>query len=219
MYFVNEIVPELRDELGAPNDRFRFKMQLIKLQDVEEIVNKIFDEEAPPDLYFHNAQLAKNIASQIDLLATAEKMPDDEYICVKLASIFIISGFIYDYNNPDEASCNLIENILPRFGFDESHIISAKRLIRNSFNEKYESASDRILHDARYEYLGRIDYVRLTDKLLKERNEHGILTSVSAWIDIQKKLLTDHEFQTATGKLLRSVPAEDQVASLYACYK
>jgi class 3 adenylate cyclase len=219
MYFVNEIIPELRDEQGAPNGRFRFKMQLIKLQDVEEAVKKIFDDEASPDLYFHNVQLAKNITSQVDLLATAEKMPEDEFICLKLASIFVISGFIYDYDNPVEASGKLMENTLPRFGFDENHIISANHIIKNSFNEKYESASDRILHDARYDYLGRVDYVVLTDKLLRERKEHGIQTTVNTWIDIQEKLLTDHEFLTETGKLLRSVQAEDQIASLIAYYK
>jgi adenylate cyclase len=219
MYFVNEIIPELRDEQGAPNGRFRFKMQLIKLQDVEETVNKIFEDEAPPDLYFHNAKLARNITSQVDLLSTAEKIPEDEYISLKLASIFIISGFISDYDNPVEAACNMMENTLPRFGFEENHIFSAKRIIRNSFNEKYESVSDRILHDARYDYLGRVDYVRLTDRLLRERNEHGILTAASVWIDIQKKFLTDHEFLTGTGKLLRSVPSEDQIESLNAYYK
>ncbi len=219
MYFVKEIIPELRDELGTPNSRFRFKMQLIKLQDVEEAVNKIFDDEAPPDLYFHNARLAKNITNQIDLLATSEKMPEDEYICLKLASIFVITGYIYDYDNPGVASVNLMENTLPRFGFDENHIISAKHIISNSFNEKYESASDRIMHDARYDYLGRVDYIRLTEKLLRERNEHGIQTAVSNWIGIQIKLLNDHEFITGTGKLLRSVQAEDQIASLNAYYK
>ena len=55
MYFVNGIVPELRDEEGKPNKKFILKMQMIKLQDIEEVVLKMFDDEAPPDLYFHNA--------------------------------------------------------------------------------------------------------------------------------------------------------------------
>ena len=58
MYFVKEIIPELSDDQGFPNNRFRFKMQLIKLQDVEETVNKMFIDDAPPNLWFHNAQLA-----------------------------------------------------------------------------------------------------------------------------------------------------------------
>ena len=214
MYFVEGIAPELRDEQGVPNNRFRFKLQLIKLQDVEEMVDRIFAEEAPPDLYFHNAQLAKNISSQVELLATAEKLPEEVYINLKLASIFLITGYISDYNSPAEASFALMDEILPRFGFDADNTEAARKLISNSFNQKNETIADEIMHDARYDYLGRVDFIKLTDKLLRERNEHGIVTTGQSWIEFQKKLLSDHEFLTRTGKLLRSVSIEEQVKAL-----
>jgi class 3 adenylate cyclase len=219
MYFVQGIIPGLCDEQGFPNNKFRFKMQLIKLLDVEETVNKIFIDEAPPSLYFHNAQLAMSITSQAELLATAEQLPEVQYINLKLASIFLITGFITDYDNPAEASFSLMEEILPCFGFDESYIISTRHVISNFFMGKHESVTDKILHDARYDYLGRVDYIKLTDKLLRERNEHGIVTDINAWIDIQKKLLTDHDFLTKTGKLLRSVPLDEQMTALQTWYK
>jgi class 3 adenylate cyclase len=214
MYFVKEIIPELSDENGFPNNRFRFKMQLIKLQDVEETVNKMFIDDAPPSLWFHNAQLAVNITSQAELLATAEGLPLDQYVYLKLASVFLMTGYMSDYNNPAEASCRLMEAVLPSYGFDERYIISARDLINNSFNGKHESVTDKILHDARYDYLGRVDYIKLSEKLLKEKNEHGIIVSPEEWSDIQKKLLTDHDFLTNTGKLLRSVPITEQIAKL-----
>jgi hypothetical protein len=219
MYFVKGIIPELCDEQGFPNSRFRFKMQLIKLQDVEETVNKMFIDEAHPNLWFHNAQLAMSIVSQAELLATAERLPVEEYVNLKLASVFLVTGYMSDYNDPAEASFKLLDEMLPRFGFDESYIISARNIIANSFNEKYESDTEKILHDARYDYLGRVDYLKLSDKLLRERNEHGIITSPDAWRDIQKKFLKDHEFLTKTGKLLRSVPLEEQIAKLQALHK
>ena len=40
MYFVNGIVPELCDENGGPNRKFIVKMQMIKLQDIEEMIIK-----------------------------------------------------------------------------------------------------------------------------------------------------------------------------------
>jgi len=214
MYFVKEIIPELSDEKGFPNNRFRFKMQLIKLQDVEETVNKMIIDDAPPSLWFHNAQLAVSITSQAELLATAEGLPLEQYVNLKLASIFLMTGYMSDYNNPAEASCKLMDEMLPRYGFDEYYIVSARDLINNSFNGKHESDTDRILHDSRYDYLGRVDYIRLSEKLLKERNENGISTTPEEWSDIQKKLLTDHDFLTNTGKLLRSVPIEEQIAKL-----
>ena len=219
MYFVKGIIPDLSDEKGLPNNKFRFRMQLIKLQDVEETINKLFIDEAPPDLYFHNAQLAMSITSQVELIATSERLTEEQYIILKLASIFLITGFISDYNNPVDGAFNLMGDILPRFGFEESYVIAARRILTNSFDEKYESEVDKILHDAKYDYLGRVDYIKLTDRLLKERNEHGIITGDDNWLEVQEKLLLNHEFLTGTGKLLRSVTVEEQIAALQAFYK
>jgi adenylate cyclase len=214
MYFVQGIVPELRDEEGRPNKKFILKIQMIKLQDIEEVVIKMFDDEAPPNLYFHNSSLLKSVSSQAELLATAEKISEEEYVNLKLASMFLFTGYINNYDNPLEASFSSADEILPKYGFEQENINEVKRIIRNSFGDKQESVTDNILHDAKYDYLGRVDYIKLTDKLLREESEYGKSHSRKGWIDIQRKLLIDHEFITNTGKLLRSVPVEDQVGNL-----
>ncbi len=214
MYFVTGIVPELRDENGNPNRRFIVRMQKIKLQDVEEMIAKLFDEEAPPNLYFHNSTLLKNITNQVELLANAERIDEEIYIDLKLASIFLITGFISDYERPMEASLRLAEEILPKYGFGDNNLEITKKLIVNSFKNIRESLSDNILHDARYDYLGRVDFAKLSEKLLKERTEYGKATEQKAWIEYQRKQLIDHEFTTSTGKFLRSVSLEDQIAGL-----
>jgi class 3 adenylate cyclase len=216
MYFVNSIVPELRDEEGRPNKKFILKMQMIKLQDIEEVIIKMFDDEAPPNLYFHNSSIVKSISSQAELLATAEKISEEEYIYLKLASVFLFTGYINDYDKPLEASSRAVEEILPRYGFNQESINKVRKLIQNFFENNQETVTDNILHDATYDYLGRVDYIRLTDKLLREESEYGKSHSRKEWIDIQRKLLTGHEFLTNTGRLLRSVAIEDQVAALQA---
>ncbi len=138
MYFVNGIVPELSDENGKPNRKFILKMQMIKLQDIEEAVIKMFDDEAPPNLYFHNSSLVKSISNQVELLSNAEKLPDEEFINLKLASVFLFTGFIsdYDYEKPMEASLLAVEEILPRYGFDQANIEEVRKLIQNSYDNK-----------------------------------------------------------------------------------
>ena len=214
MYFVNSIVPELRDEEGRPNRKFILKIQMIKLQDIEDLIIKMFDDEAPPDLYFHNSSLVKSITNQIELLSTAESLPEEEFINLKLASLFLFTGYISDYNKPLEASSQLVEEILPRYGFDKANIDEVKKIIGNSFNNIQESNSDNILHDASYDYLGRVDFPMLSEKHLKEESENGKPHDIKEWTDLQRKLLIDHEFITNTAKLLRSVSVEDQISSL-----
>lgn len=214
MYFVQAIRPELRDEMGGPNRSFVVKMQIIKLQDIEEMVVKMFDDDAPQNLYFHNSSLVRSICTQTDLISTAEKLPEEDYVNLRLAAIFLLSGFITDYEKPMEESLKFVESKLPFYGFDEQNISMVKRLISNSYNGISGDLNDCILHDAKYEYLGRVDYPRLTDKLLRELTEYGKQVDAKSWIQMQKTLLGEHQFRTATARLLRSVTAEDQIAGL-----
>ena len=174
----------------------------------------MFDDEAPPDLYYHNSALVRSISNQVELLSTAEKLSDEEFINLKLASVFMYTGYISDYEKPMEASLRLVEEIIPRYGFSHENIVLTSKIIRNSYNDNQDTLSDRILHDARYDYLGRVDYLKLTEKLLRERKEYGKHLDNKSWIEIQKKLLSDHEFLTGTARYLRSVSVEEQIAEL-----
>jgi adenylate cyclase len=214
MYFVEGIVPELSDENGGPNRKFIVKMQMIKLQDIEEMVIKMFEDEAPPNLYFHNSSLVKSISNQVELLSVAENLPEEEFVNLKLASVFLLTGYISDYEKPMEASFRLVEEILPKYGFEQENIELTKKIIKNSFVGQPASLSDNILHDARYDYLGRVDFIKLTDKLLRERTEYGKHTDKKTWIEIQVKQLSEQEFITNTAKIFRSVSIADQVAGL-----
>jgi class 3 adenylate cyclase len=214
MYFVNGIIDELRNDTNGPNERFVIKMQKIKLQDVEESVIKMFDEEAPPDLYFHNSSLLKNVCAQVDLLSNAEQLNDEDYIRLKLAAMFLFTGYISDYENSAAASCRLAEEMMPGYGFSDEDLQKTKQLIMNSNSGHQESLSDKILFDSRFDYLGRIDYVRLIEKLLKEETQYGKAADKKAWVQDQRKLLSKNEFLTGTAKLLRSVSSDEQMAAL-----
>jgi hypothetical protein len=113
-----------------------------------------------------------------------------------------------------EASLRLVEEILPRYGFSHENVELTCIIIRNSYNGHQETLSDKILHDARYDYLGRVDYQQLTEKLFRERKEYGKHSDKISWIENQKKLLTEHEFLTTTAKLLRGVSVEEQISGL-----
>lgn len=219
MYFVNGIVDDLKDENNGPNHRFILKMQLIKLQDIEEYVLKMFDDEAPPNLYFHNSLSAKNICNQVDILSNAEKLSDEEHIQLKLAAIFLYTGFISDYDRPVEGACQIVEEVLPKFGFTKNNADAAKEIIVNSFNNKPESTSDFILHDARFDYMGRVDFIKLTEKLLKEETEYGKVRDPKEWMQNMKKQISGHEFKTTAANLLRGVSVDDQAEAMEAFIK
>ena len=108
----------------------------------------------------------------------------------------------------------LLKNTLPKYGFDQTIIAEVKRLIKNSFDNRVETETDKILHDARYNYLGRVDYIYLSDRLSKEEAENGKSRSRQEWIEIQVELLRGHDFLTNGATIMRSVSIEEQMAAL-----
>jgi hypothetical protein len=113
-----------------------------------------------------------------------------------------------------EGSQRLADELLPRHGFSQDNVEEIKRIIRNSFAGRMETVHDKILHDSRYDYLGRVDYVMLTGKLRKELAEHGIVYDDANWKEQQARLLNDHLFVTDTAKILRNVTVESQIMAL-----
>jgi len=214
MYFVTGFQPEMSDDEITPNSRFMMGLQTMKLMDVEEHVLKLFENEAPPNFYFHNASYIKGVSTQIDILSGAEELIAEEFIIVKLAGLFLFTGLIEDYVHPADPSRIEADEVLPRLGFDSITIERAKDLILKFFNEEFDTKSMMILHDAVYDYLGRVDFINLTKKLLKERKESGNVPDHIDWIEGQIEFVSRHAFLTSSSRMLASVPFEEQIRQL-----
>ena len=93
MYFVTGIRPELSEPDGSPNRKFLNKIEMIRILDVEEHVFTKYSENASPDLFFHSTDYIRSVCLQADLLARAEKLEDQDYIHLRLASVFLSFGY------------------------------------------------------------------------------------------------------------------------------
>jgi hypothetical protein len=64
-----------------------------------------------------------------------------------------------------------------------------------------------------------VDFIKLSEKLLKEETEYGKVGDIKTWIMQNIKLLSEVEFITSAAKLLRGVSAEDQIAAFNSFIK
>jgi hypothetical protein len=120
MYFVTGIQPELSETDGTPNSKFFTRIAMIRILDVEEHVFSSYAENASPDLFFHSTDYIRGVCLHADLLARAEKLDDRDYIHLRLASVFLFFGYVFDYQNPMTAARIRAEEILTVYGFDRS---------------------------------------------------------------------------------------------------
>lgn len=216
MYFVTGIRPELCNSDGSPNRRFFLKMEMIRIMDVEDHVFSKYSENASPDLFFHSPEYIHNICLHAELLARAEELDDEEYINLRLASVLLFFGYVFDYANPFGASRRRAGELLTVYGFNTASPDMIMKLIESAFSPVQETKAGMILHDAVYDFCGRVDFITMVDKLFREEMAYGKVSDPARWFDHLTEKIVRNPFLTATARTLQTVSADDQVKSLKA---
>jgi len=214
MYFVTGIRPELREPDGSPGRRFFTKIEMIRILDVEEHVFTRYSEIASPDLFFHSVDYIRGVCLQADLLARAEKLEDQDYIYIRLASVFIFYGYVFDYNDPQAAARKRAGEILTVYGFGPQTLEVVNGLMDSAFRPEQEGLAGMILHDALYDFTGRIDFVTMIDRLYREEMAYGKIDDPKTWFRNMAVKVEENQFLTETARKLRSVPLHDQLNAL-----
>ncbi len=216
MYFVNGIRPELSiDMKGSPNEKFGIRLQLLRLLDVEENMLSKMENELPEILSFHNLKHTVNVLTQVELIGRAEGISDEEMIFVQTAAIFHDSGFLDGFENNKQTSCFYAKDILPKYRYSNDQITTVCELIMSTQAPiSPDNKLEEILCDANLAYLGRVDFIDILKNQAKEMINFNIVSSEKEWFEKQLGFIKDHEFFTATARVLRDVSKEEQGSKL-----
>ncbi|MFO7934132.1 MAG: adenylate/guanylate cyclase domain-containing protein [Bacteroidales bacterium] len=216
MYFVTGLRPELSVDLkGIPNKRFFIKLQLLRLGDLED---KVFNEilrELPVTLHFHKLEHARRIYEQSFLLCRSEEIGQEERLLVRSAALMLFTGLTQSYTNYENRSSVITREILPDYKYTENQIdqicnlILATKTPFDPFNPL-----EKILIDAKMEYVGRPDYPTQINLLYKELTEMGRKITWPQFKQEQVEFLSRFNFFTLAAQRLREIPAEEQLDSL-----
>jgi len=216
MYFVNGLRPELSVDLKEiPNKRFFTKLQLLRLGDLED---KIFDDilkELPETLQFHNVEFARKVYNQSFLLCRAEEIEQEERLLVRTAALFLFTGFTQSFSNFENRSSVIAREILPDYGYAENQIDQVCNLIlatKQPFSPN--TILEKILVDAKMEFIGRPDYPAQIKLLFKELKEAGSKINGQQFKKQQLEILYSFEYFTVAGQRLREVPGAEQMSVL-----
>jgi len=212
MYFVNGIRPELSIDIkGLPNEKFRIRLQLLRLLDVEENILSKIENELPESISFHNLMHTVNVSTQVDLIGRAEGISDEEMIFVRTAALFHDSGFLDGPENYKQTSCFYAKDILPKYGYSNEQIkIVCELIMSTQMPVSPDNKLEKILCDANFAYLGRVDFIDIMKNQAKEMIYCNIVSSEKEWFKKQIGFVKDHEFYTATARVLRDVSKEEQ---------
>jgi len=216
MYFVNGLRPELSVDLKEiPNKRFFTQLQLLRLGDLEEKIFEDILKELPETLHFHKLEYARKVYNQSFLLCRAEEIEQEDRLLVRTAALMLYTGLTQSFSNFENRSSVISREILPGFKYSETQIDQICNLILSTkMPFSPNTPLEKILIDARMEYLGRPDFTTHIKLLYQEMKEVGAKINGQQFKKQQLELLYNFEFFTVAGQRLREVSGADQMATL-----
>jgi predicted metal-dependent HD superfamily phosphohydrolase len=168
------------------------------------ILNKL-KEGLHPDLTYHSIDHTLDVLESAERLAELEGIDPEELLLLRTACLYHDSGMLTTYRGHEEASVELVREILPRFGYSTGQIETIGSMIMNTKLPQYATnLVEKILCDADLDYLGRADFFMIAHRLKYEWAVLGILpTTLQEWYVIQKRFLRSHEYFTGSARKLR----------------
>ncbi len=217
MYFVKGIMPGLsvNNEGEIPNEHFFTKLQWIRYNDLEELVLSQLKNELPTSFKYHNIKHTIDVCTQVEVLGRAEGLNSKELLLVKTAALLHDTGYMISSVKHEIQSVRIAKEILPKYGYTKSEIEAINQLIMvTEKNSQPKLLMEKIIKDADLDYLGRADFIPLSEKLWEEVCAFNGKLSQKDWNRKQYEFISKHVYYTTTAKNLRQVNKEIQLKKI-----
>ncbi len=212
----------LRPELasGNPerpyNDTFDLYYSRVQFMDIQEYVLDMLERNLPHNLYYHNVKHTIDVTTEVELIGWAEGLPESDILLLKVAALFHDSGQIKVNKGHEEVSCQYVDEILPRYNYSPDKIATIKRIIMaTKVPHTPADILEAVIEDSDLDYLGRSDFVPVSNMLYKELIERdGAKLTINEWNKLQIKFISNHQYFTKTAQSLREVNKQVQIERL-----
>jgi len=155
-----------------------------------------------PTLYYHDITHTLDVFNSTVRIAELEQVNSADLMLLKTAAMYHDCGMLRTYIGHEEASCMIVAEYLPNFGYSSREIdlvnemIMATQLPQNASNRL-----EQIICDADLDYLGRDDFFMISHRLKLEWNlQEFNVTTLKEWYKLQVSFLESHQFFTQSAK-------------------
>ena len=217
MYFVRGFKPEFSEngDGTTPNQLFKTKLQMVRFDDLDELIMTKLEKGLLKTLYYHDLKHTIDVCTQVEILGRSEGVSEDEMLLLKTAALFHDIGFIIGYDDHEFLGIKMAREILPQFQYTEEQIkIIGDLIYATKLPPEPKTLLEQIMCDADLDYLGRADFIPVSQKLFRELFERKKIKSVEEWNKIQIDFISNHQYFTESARKLRNVNKQEQLAKL-----
>jgi adenylate cyclase len=195
-----------------PNESFRTKFGLIQFTDIQEIILDKLEKELPDYLYYHNVKHTVDVVTEVELIGWGEGCSDEEILLLKTAGLFHDAGHTIAYDNHEFYGTQLAKEMLPKYNYSPAQIEQICSIIMaTKLPPRPTNLLENIICDSDLDYLGRSDFIPVSNTLYEELKAQNKMGSLNDWNKIQVKFITGHQYFTKTARSLREVNKQLQI--------
>jgi len=215
MYFIKRIKKKYSKDRkvgNKPNDIFRVKYLIRQFTDLQEIILDKLERELPEYLYYHNYKHTIDVVNQAELIGYGEGVDDEAILLLMTAALFHDAGHTIGYDNHEYFGTQIVRDWLPKYNYTEKQIDDICDIIMaTKLPPQPKTLLQEIICDSDLDYLGRSDFIPVSNTLYEELKAQNKMPSLNAWNKIQVKFLSVHHFFTKTANSLREVNKQAQI--------
>jgi adenylate cyclase len=214
IYSVKGLRPELSVEGKGrePDENFWIKFGLIQFTDIQEIILDKLEKELPGFLYYHNVKHTVDVVTEVELIGWAEGCTDLDILLLKTAALFHDAGHTISYENHEYHGAEMAKKMLPSYGYSTSQIDRICSLIMaTKLPPKPSDLLEQIICDSDLDYLGRSDFIPVSNTLFEELKAQNKMNELNEWNKLQVKFISGHQYFTRTARSLREVNKQLQI--------
>jgi len=159
------------------------------------------EQELSPDFTYHNAHHTRSVVQATLQLCEHEKLDEHHTKVLTTAALFHDSGFLRNYQDHEELSCQVAKEYLPQFGYNEKEIHHVCRLIMaTKLPQRPSNVFESIICDADLHYLGTDNYFLIAENLYQEYKKLDIVKTRAEWKKKQIQFFNSHRYFTRSAK-------------------
>jgi hypothetical protein len=179
------------------------------------ILNKL-ERELDPRLAYHSLAHTLDVHQSALRIARLENVSDYDILLLRTAALFHDSGMLITYRGHEEASINIMKDILPSYNYSREEILRVENMIQTTkIPQSAEEKLAMILCDADLDYLGRPDYFMISHQLKYEWDVLNINpTTLKKWYELQISFLENHEYFTMSARQTRQESKMDNLQQI-----
>ncbi len=217
IYNVKNWIPFFRDSENSflPNHNFIIKYGHIKYMDLENEILDFLEHNLPKNLHYHNVKQTIDVITEVELIGWAEGFSEEELLMLKIAALFHDAGHAINYENHEHHSTVMAREKMASYDFPQEYIEEVCKLIMaTKLPPRPNNLLEKIMCDSDLDYLGRTDFLPISNNLYEELKERNLVESFNEWNKRQLDFIKNHQYFTKTAIKLREVNKQKQIKRL-----